>query len=177
MAIDANEGAILVDRQQLFTEILSQTVFVVTFGARRDGNVRLQASERCWFRDVNMARRTLCDVLFLLSAAFVNKLRRDSRWLGCDKGAWRKLMTPVAVSSYWLLRLPMTVETRCVIVWRCLERCGSRCVADGAVVVTLRPVRETQLRDDVLMLVMGKLDIELQLRRGIPKRVSNIVAR
>ena len=49
----------------------------MTFGARRDRNVRFQTSERRGFRDVDMARRALRDVLFLLTAAFVNELRRD----------------------------------------------------------------------------------------------------
>ena len=88
MAINANERAILVDRNQLFTQILSQAIFVMTFGARRDGYVRLQASERRGFRDVDVARRTLCNVLLLLTAAFVKELRRDSRALGRDEGVW-----------------------------------------------------------------------------------------
>ena len=79
VAINANECAILIDRNQLFTQILSQTILVMTFGARRDGYVRLQAAEGRGFCDMDMAGRALRDVLFLLTTAFVNELRRDSR--------------------------------------------------------------------------------------------------
>jgi hypothetical protein len=123
MAIDANEGAILVDRQQLFTEILSQTVFVVTFGARRDRNVGFQTTQRLGFRDVDMARRTLGDVLFLLTAAFVNELRRDSlRRFSQDDRCFCELVTTVAIRRHRLLRLPVTVKTRCVIGGNGFER-------------------------------------------------------
>ena len=114
MAIDANEGAILVDREQFFTDVLSQTILVVTFGARRDWNVGFQTPQRRGFRDVDMARRTLRDVLF--PTAFVNELRRDPlRRISYDERCFCELVATVTVRGHRLLRLPMTVETRCVI--------------------------------------------------------------
>ena len=123
VAVDANESSILVDRQQLFTEILSQTIFVMTLGARRDRNVRFQTSERRGFRDVDMASRTLRDVLLPLTTSFVNELRRDSlRRIGYHVRSCRELVTSVAVRGHRLLRFPVTVETRCVITRNGFER-------------------------------------------------------
>ena len=85
----------------------------MTLCARGDWNVRFQASERRGFRDVDVARRTLRDVLFLLTTTFVNELRRDPlRRISYDVRSCRELVTSVAVRSNGLLRLPMTVETR-----------------------------------------------------------------
>jgi len=78
VAIDADERAILIDGQQLFAQILPQAVFVMTLGARRNRHVRFQTSKRRGFRDVDVASRAFCNVLFLLAAAFVNELRRDA---------------------------------------------------------------------------------------------------
>ena len=86
-------------------------------------------------------------------------------------------MTSIAVRGDWFLRLPVTVETRSVILRRCFE-CGSaRRVTDRAVVVTLWRMRETQHRDDVLVLVVWKLGRELKFRCGIAKGVTHIIAR
>src|SRR5690242_7489357 len=50
-------------------------------------------------------------------------------------------------------------------------------MTDGAVVVLLRWMRETQERDRILVPVVWKLDHELKLRRGITKRVSSVITR
>ena len=50
-------------------------------------------------------------------------------------------------------------------------------MTDRAVVVTLRCVRKTQHRDYVLVPVVWKLDRKLELRCGIAKRVTHIIAR
>src|ERR1051325_40257 len=50
-------------------------------------------------------------------------------------------------------------------------------MTDGAVVVLLRRMRETQERDRVLVLVVRKLDHELKLRLRIAKVVTSIIAR
>jgi hypothetical protein len=64
-----------------------------------------------------------------------------------------------------------------MILWRCLEGCSPRRVADRAVVVVLlRGVCECDC-DYVLMPVVRKLDVELQLRRRISERETNIIAR
>ena len=72
-------------------------------------------------------------------------------------------MATVAVVGDRLLRLPMAVETRSVIRRNSLEGCSAGRVADRAVVVTLRRVRESQQRNYILMPIMRKLDRELPL--------------
>src|SRR5690349_20303712 len=111
-----------------------------------------------------MTRRALRDVLFRLATAVVDKLRGNPDRLGRHVGRAREFVTSIAVRSDWFLRLPMTVETRTVIGGRGFERRRSRSVTDGAVVVILRRVCETQERDRVLMLIVRKLDRELQHR-------------
>ena len=112
VTIHADERAILIDRIQLGVEIFSQTDFVVTLSARRYRHIRLQATQRSSFRNVDMTRRTLEDVLLLLAAAVVNELSRDSRRIGQDVRRFRQLVTAIAIRSYWFLRFPVTVETR-----------------------------------------------------------------
>ena len=137
----------------------------MTFGARGDRNVGFQATERCGFRDVYMARRALRDVLFLLTAAFVNVLRRDPfRRISDHVRSCRALVATVAVRGHRLLRLPVTVETRCVIGRNRFERRSPRSVTEGAVVVA-----------HVLMFVVRKLDRELQLGDRIAKCVTHII--
>ena len=108
-----------------------------------------------------MARGALGDVLFLLAATVVYELRRDACGLSGDERCRRKLVTAIAISGDWLLRFPVTIETRTMIGGRGFERRGARAVTDGAVVVILRRVRETQHRDRVLVFVVRKLDREL----------------
>lgn len=103
VTINTDERAILIDRIQLGAEILSQTGFVVTLGTRRYRNIRLQTSQRRSFRDVDMAGRALCDVLFLLAATFVYELRRDSCRIGQAVRRFGQLVTAIAVRSYWFL--------------------------------------------------------------------------
>jgi hypothetical protein len=75
MAIHTREAAILINRDQLFAQVLTQAIFVMTLSTRCDLNIRLQPAERCGFRDVDMARRALGDVLLLLAATIVYELR------------------------------------------------------------------------------------------------------
>ena len=86
-------------------------------------------------------------------------------------------MTAIAVRGNWFLGLPVTVETRSVVAGRGFERRRPGSMTDGAVVVLLRRVRETQERDRVLVLVVRKLDRELKLRLRIAKVVTSIIAR
>lgn len=72
-------------------------------------------------------------------------------------------MTTVAVVRDRLLRLPVAVEARRVVLRRGLERFSTWRVTDGAVVVVLRRVRESQQRNYILMPIMRKLDRELSL--------------
>lgn len=112
VTIHADESSILIDRIQLGVEILSQAGFVVTLSTRCYRNIRLQATQRCRLRDVDMTRRAFRDVLFFLAAAVVNVLRRDSRRIGRNVRRFRQLVTAVAVRSDWFLRFPVAVETR-----------------------------------------------------------------
>ena len=64
-----------------------------------------------------------------------------------------------------------------MILWRGLEGCGARRVTDRAVVVVLLRRMCERHCDHVLMLVVRKLDVELQLRRRVSKRETNIIAR
>jgi hypothetical protein len=108
-----------------------------------------------------MARRAFSDVLLLLAATIVDELRRDPfrHWL---RGVRRReFVTAVAVVRDRLLRFPVTVETRTVTGRHRFEHLGALRVTDGAVVVTLRRMRESQLRDHILVPVMRKLDREL----------------
>ena len=112
VTIHADERAILIDRTQLDIKILSQAGFVVAFSARRYRDIRLQATQRHSFRNVDMARRTFRRVLFLLAATFMNELRRDSRRIGQDVRRCGTFVATVAVGCDWFLRLPMAIETR-----------------------------------------------------------------
>ena len=103
VTIHADESSILVDRIQLGVEILSQAGFVVTLSTRRYRDIRLQAAQRRSFRNVDMTSRALVDVLFLLAAAVVYELRRDSRRLGQAVRRFGQLVTAVTVRSYWFL--------------------------------------------------------------------------
>ena len=149
----------------------------MTFSTSRDWNVRLQTSQRCGFGDVDMTRRALRDVLFLLAAAFVYELRRDSRRIGQHVRCFRQLVTAIAVRRDWFLRFPVAVETRRMIFGCCLDRRGPRSVTDRAVVIVLLRRMCERHGDYVLVLVVRKLDIELQLRRRVSKRETSIVAR
>ena len=83
----------------------------MTFSAGRDGNVRLQTSQRRGLRDVDMTTRALAYVLFFLPAAVVHVLRRDPRRkFDRHVRSVRELVTTVAVICNWLLRFPVTVE-------------------------------------------------------------------
>ena len=125
MAILADEVSILIDRQQLLVHILSRADFVVTLSARRNRNIGFEASQRRGFRDVDVARRTLLDVILFLTAALVNEFGRDARRLSQQVRIRREFVAAIAIRSCWLLRLPVTVETRSVIRWRGFERCGA----------------------------------------------------
>ena len=46
VTIDASEGAVLVERQQLFVQILPQTILVVTLSTRRYRHIRFQSAQR-----------------------------------------------------------------------------------------------------------------------------------
>src|SRR5688572_2442427 len=135
----------------------------MTFCARRYRHVRFQSTKRCGFGDVDVTGRTFINMLLLLAAALVNKLDRDScRIAGGGVRRRRKLMTAVTVVRNGLLRFPVTVEARRMFGRHCLEGRGTLPVTDSAVVVVLRRMREPQHRDHVLVLVMRKLDRELQ---------------
>ena len=73
-------------------------------------------------------------------------------------------MTSVAVCGHRLLRFPVTIETRRVIGRNGFERRCPRSMTEATVVVS-----------DVLMHVMRKVDLELQLRGRIAKRVTHVV--
>src|SRR5690348_12641339 len=128
----------------------------MTLGARRDRHIRFQPAQRSGFRDVDVTRRTFRDVLFLLTTTIVYELRGDPcrRFI---RGAGRcEFVTTVTVAGDWLLRLPVTVETRSMICRPSLRHRGPLPMTDGAIVVALRHVRESQQRDHILMLVMRK---------------------
>ena len=122
VTVNTRKAPALINRHQLFTQILPEPIFVMTLGTRRDRHIRLQPAQRCGFRDVDVARRALRHVLFLLTATFMNELRGDPHRLGRNERRVRELVTAVAARGDWILRLPVTVETRSVIRWRCFER-------------------------------------------------------
>ena len=97
----------------------------MTLRTRRDRHIGFQTEQQCGFGDVDVTGRTLRDVLFLLAAAIVYELRRDPQGRFLCSVRRYELMTAVAVVRHWLLRLPMTVETRAV-TGRCrLEHRGT----------------------------------------------------
>jgi hypothetical protein len=104
---------------------------------RRNWNIGLQSSKRRGFGNVDVTGGAFRNVLLLLTATFVQILDRDPRWFGVWYIRRRKLVTAVAISGNWLLRFPMTVETRRVISWRRLESRSLCRVANSAVVVAL----------------------------------------
>jgi hypothetical protein len=162
MTIPAREVSILIDRHEFFIQILSRASFVVTLGTRSDRHVRFQAAQRRGFRDVDVTGRTFRDVLFLLAATIVNEFRGDPyrRFLRCVRRG-REFVTAVAVIGHWLLRFPVTVETRFVTGRSGLEHRSTLPVTDRATVIILRRVREPQHRDHILVPVVRKLDREL----------------
>lgn len=111
MTIDTREVSVFIDRYELGIQILSQSVLVVTLSATRDRHVGLQSSKRCGFGDVDMTRRALGNVLFLLTTTFVHELDRDPRRISYRHVWRRELVAAVAVGSDWLLCFPVTVET------------------------------------------------------------------
>src|ERR1051326_13985 len=121
MTVNARKVSIFIDRHELFAQILPGTDFVMTLGTRRDRHIRLQPAQRGGFGDVDVTGHTLADVLFLLTTAIVLELRGDSyrRVLrGVGSG---ELVTAVAVVGNWLLRFPVTVETRAMTCRHRLE--------------------------------------------------------
>ena len=64
-------------------------------------------------------------MVFLLTAAFVNELRRFALRLGQQVRRGGEFVAAIAIRGHWFLRLPMTVETRRVIFWRSFERRGA----------------------------------------------------
>lgn len=164
VTIRAHKLAVLIERHQLRIQILSQPVLVMTLGARRDRHIRFQPSQRRSLCDVDMTRRALGDVLLSLATAFMHVLHRDPHAGLVSFVRSRELVTTVTILGDRLLRFPMTVETRCMVRGTRTERSVARRVTDSAVVITLhRRMREPAHRDHVLMLVMRKLDRELQL--------------
>ena len=137
MAISTSEVAILIECNQLFVQILSQTFLVMTLSARRYRHVRFQTSKCCGFGDVDMARRALRNVLLLLAAAVVYELARDPHRL-CARKRRGEFVTTIAVVGNRLLRLPVTVETRGVFGWHSFERRRALAVTDATVVIVLR---------------------------------------
>jgi hypothetical protein len=60
-----------------------------------------------------MTARTLQDVMFLFTTAFVHKLERDARrHCGGDVRRRREFVTAVAICSNGFLRFPVTTEAR-----------------------------------------------------------------
>ena len=110
VTIDTRETAVLVDSNQFLTQILPQTIFVMTLSARRYRNVRFQPAQRCRLGDVDVTRCALGDVLLLLTTAIMQVFDRDSGWVGNGHIRSRKLVAAVAAHGNRLLRLPVTVE-------------------------------------------------------------------
>jgi hypothetical protein len=87
-------------------------------------------------------------------------------------------MTAVAVVRDWLLRFPVTVKARRMFGRNSFEGRTALTVTDSAVVVILRrSMREPQHRNHVLVLIVRKLDLELQFCRRIPERKPRLIAR
>ena len=137
----------------------------MTLGARRDRHIGFQTAQRCGFGDVDVAGRTFRDMLFLLTPTIVYELWRDSKRRFFRSVRRRELMTAVAVAGDWLLRFPVTVETRTVTCRRRLEHRRARRVADSAAV------------DHILVSVVRKFDRKLKFPRGVSKRKPRFVAR
>jgi len=123
MTVNARKVSIFIDRYEFLAQILSGTDFVMTLGTRRDRHIRLQPAQRGGFGNVDVTGHTLAYVLFLLTTAIVLELRGDSyrRVLGGVGSG--ELVTAVAVVGNWLLRLPVTVETRAMTCRHRLEHC------------------------------------------------------
>ena len=68
VAVDTNESLVLIDRRQFFADVLSQSVFVVTLGARGDRDVRFQAAQGRRFCDVDVTRGALQHVVLLFAS-------------------------------------------------------------------------------------------------------------
>ena len=97
----------------------------MTLGARRDRHIGFQTAQRCGFGDVDVTGRTFRDMLLLLTSAIVYELWRDSKRRFFRSVRRHELMTAVAVAGDWLLRFPVTVETRAVTRRRRLEHRGA----------------------------------------------------
>lgn len=100
MTILTDEITILVDRFQLFTYVLTQAVFVVTFGAGGDGHIRFQAAQRRGLGNVDMAGSAFRHVLF----ARVAKLHRETvqRVNSCLRFVRKLVTAATVVVGRWL---------------------------------------------------------------------------
>jgi hypothetical protein len=115
VTVDAHERPVLIDCRQLLAHVLTQSVFVVTLGARRDGYIRFQTAQRRGFGDVDVTRGALENVVRFLASAFVYELCGDAGWRGSGGVRRSYFMTALTVSSDGWLRFPVTVETRSVV--------------------------------------------------------------
>ena len=135
---------------------------LMTGSAGSDRNVGPESAQGARLGDVDVTGRTFRDVLFLVAATIVNEFRGDPyrRFLRRVRRG-REFVTAVAVVGHWLLRFPVTVETRFVTGRSGLEHRSTLPVTDCATVIILRRVREPQECNHILVPVVRKLGREL----------------
>lgn len=155
MAIDASEVSVLIDGRQLIAYVQAQSLPVVALGARGDWHIRFETAQGARLGDVDMAGSAFGDVVFLLASTFMTKLHRYTFYLINFDRLRRQLMTARTVFVYRFFRFPVAVKTGGMINRDGLKRklvrhesvppargrrrgqTCSRCVANGAVVVSL----------------------------------------
>lgn len=74
VAIGADKIPVPINGRQFVAKVLSQTLFVMAFGAAGYRHVGLQAPECGCSRDVDVARRAFGNVVLLFTAAFMTEL-------------------------------------------------------------------------------------------------------
>lgn len=122
VTVGANEGPVFIQSNQLTANIQSEPFLVMTFCARRDGNIRLQAFQRCRLRNIDVARRALFHVLLTR----MSKPHRLS--LGtADMKIWsREFVAALATVPGGFLALPVAIKTGGVTIGRGLEQVRCR---------------------------------------------------
>ena len=111
MTVSANKVAVFINPAKLRTDILPQPFTIVTFGARSNRHIRLQASQRRRLRNVDMTTGAFQHVRKLWPTTVMLEFPGDALWSFRRRQLrLRQLVTAGTVRRHWLFIFPMTVE-------------------------------------------------------------------
>jgi len=75
VTVSTGKTLIFIDCQQLFADILAETLFVVTFRASSYWDIRFQTTQGSCLSDVYVARRAFRHMVLLFAPTIVNELQ------------------------------------------------------------------------------------------------------